>query len=265
MASSGILFRRVRESKMNDFRERYLSSWDTKVTPDWMVASNKSRLVVPELRQVWEAFRRLPTFEQVAKIGKGFEHRGADDPDLPRGVVTESRVKLAGLVEGFASVDDSPDTHLQPTIWWLNLDKATIRRPLAGSTVGTPQVVLNYAPVDRDAWRLKAFIDPIGRPATSDFLLVRSRTVSLQCLWALCNSPLSNLYSLAFGTKRHTTAGVLRALPIPDLASCDISLLESAVRTYLEHAVKIHPGIPEADEKCEAAEQDGQSSTPHPH
>ena len=236
--SPGVLFRRVRPSKINDFRDGYLSSWDAKVDASWFGVSNQGRLVVPELRRMWEACRALPRFREMADIGKGFEHLGKDDPRLPKGVVTESKVSLPGLIEGFASMDDAPETHLQPTIWWLNLDKRTIRRPVAGTTVGTSQVLLNYAPVGNDAWRLKAFTDAAGRPATSDFLIIRSKTVSLECLWAILNSPVANLYALAFGTKRHTTTEVLRSMPIPDLVKSDTSRLQSSVRVYLQAAVQ---------------------------
>ncbi len=236
--SSGILFRRVRESKMDDFRERYDDSWRENVEAGWLAKENDCRLVLPELHRVWDACRTFPNFKQLAEIGKGFEHRSKQDPRFPKGAITESREKQAGLLDGFASMDDSPDTHLQPSIWWLNLDKKTIRRPNAGITTGIPQVVLNYAPVDRDVWRLKAFIDPVGRPVTSDFLVVRSQVLPLECLWAICNSPLANAFAFAQGTKRHTTAGVFRSLPIPEISTEVVTPLRSAVRAYREAAAE---------------------------
>jgi len=238
--SPGILFRRVRESKMKDFRERYSSSWDTKISADWLAMSNQSRLVVPELRRVWDACHALCRFRNFADIGQGLIHRSKKDPCFPKGAITESRERLPGLVEGFASIDDSPETHRQPTIWWLNLDKRTIRRPVAGTTLNLPQVILNYAPVDRDVWRLKAFMDRVGRPATSRMLLIRPRLtgVSLSCLWALCNSPVANAYTFAVGSKRDIPAGLLRRMPVPDLAKSDLRRLESSVNAYLHTATE---------------------------
>ena len=100
--------------------------------------------------------------------------------------------------------------------------------------------MLNYAPVDRDAWRLKAFIDSVGRPATSRLLLVRPKLqqLSLPCVWALCNSPCANAYTFAVGTKRDVTAGLMRAMPVPDLGACDLTALDTAARTYLDAAVE---------------------------
>jgi hypothetical protein len=148
-------------------------------------------------------------------------------------------------------MDDSPDTHLQPLTTWLNLSDRVIRRPVAGTETGTPQVVMNYAPVDRDAWRLKAFIDCVGRPATSDFLLIRSKSLSLKTLWALCNSPIVNAYSHAFGTKRHTTTKVLRALRVPDFPTHDLAAVEKATQAYLEAAQQFSNwlGTPAKDTK----------------
>jgi hypothetical protein len=236
----GIEFRRVRESKIQDFRERYDSSWDDSVDAAWLTIANSGRFVVPELRAVWDACGNLPRFRQFAAIKQGLIHRAKSDPRFPKEAITESRIELPGLVQGFASIDDSPATHLTPTVWWLNLDKKTIRRPVGGTTVGIPQVVMNYAPVDRDAWRLKAFIDPIGRPATSRMLLIRPKSegVSLACLWAICNSPITNAYTFALGSKRDIPAGLMRALPVPDFTVCDLSRLESAVLVYLDAARK---------------------------
>ena len=235
---AGIRFRRVRDSKMTDFRDRYDDSWRDLVDPEWLASTNQARFVVPDARRVWQACLGLKCFKDFADAGKGLEHRSKDDLQFPKGAVTESRARLPGLDEGFASVDDSPHTHLQPTPWWLNLDSKTISRPRAGTQKGIPQVVLNYAPVGHEAWRLKGFIDYVGRPATSDFLLIRPKNFSLECLWALCNSPVANLYSLAFGTKRHTTTGVLRAMPVPDFNSCDISRLQAEAHAYLNAAAE---------------------------
>lgn len=240
IVTTGIRFRRVRESKMADFRDRYDDSWRDEVHAEWLASANDARFVVPDARRVWQACIGLKRFKEFVDTGKGLEHRSKNDPRFPKGAVTESRVKLPGLEEGFASVDDSPDTHLRPTIWWLNLDKKTIRRPGAGTKKGTPQVILNYAPVDRDAWRLKAFIDPVGRPATSRLLLVRPKyqRVTLPCLWALCNSPVANAYTFAVGSKRDVTEGLMRAMSVPDLTACDLARLHASTRAYLDAATE---------------------------
>jgi hypothetical protein len=254
VVSSGILFRRVREAKMDDFRARYDDSWREKVESEWLATANDGRLVVPELHRVWDECRALPKFKQFAEIGQGLTHRSSQDPLFPKGAITESKEKQPGLVEGFASVDDSPETHLQPSIWWLNTAKATIARPRHGSATDIPQVVLNYAPVDRDVWRLKAFIDPVGRPATSRMLLVRPKQecFSLACIWAFCNSPVANAYTFAMGSKRDIPAGLMRGMPAPDFNKCDLSRLETTVRVYLDAATKFSARFQKAPTKSKS-------------
>ncbi len=235
-----ILFRRVRESKMEAFREHYEDSWREKVETDWLLRRNEARLIVPELHRVWEACRLLPKFKQFAEIGQGLSHLSSRDPRFPKGVIAESRERRPGLVEGLASMDDSPETHLKLSIWWLSLAKATIARPRHGTATGVPQVALNYAPADRDVWRVKAFIDAVGRPATSRMLLLRPKLsgLSLQCIWALCNSPFANAYTFAMGSKRDIPAGLVRSMPVPDFNKCDLSAVHNTASSYLEAATE---------------------------
>jgi N-6 DNA methylase len=231
--TSGIRFRRVRESKMVDFRERYDDSWRDVVDAAWLATKNEARLVVPDLRRIWDSTKSSKTFTYLVNIGQGFSYKsGVSEAEII------SSLEKEGWSEGFTGIEGSPDTHLLPETKWLNLSKKKILRPRHGISSGTPQVLLNYAPVDRDIWRLKGFVDPIGRPATSRLLLVRPRRreFSLNCLWALCNSPFTNAYTYAWASKRDITAGLLRAMPVPDLNSCDLTRLEAAAIAYLDAA-----------------------------
>lgn len=234
--AAGIRFRRVRESKMADFRERYDDSWRDLVDANWLATENNSRFIVPDLRRVWECCGKLSKFRRHANIVQGIIHHTSNHPEFPKNATTESDDKIGGFVPGFAGMTNAPDTHLTPRTKWLNLDKRVVR--FASSEAGVPQILLNYAPVDRDIWRLKAFLDTVGRPATSRMLRIHLTCsgAQLTTLWALCNSPLANAYTFAWAGKRDITAGLMRAMPVPDLNSCDLSRLESAVRDYLDAA-----------------------------
>ena len=111
-----------------------------------------------------------------------------------------------------------------------------------GTTTGIPQVLLNYARVSREPWRLKAFLDKEGRPVTSRFLVIRPQDDRwpLEALWGICNSPFANAYSYAFASKRDVLAGLMRKMPIPDINSVDMTPLVKAVKVYLEsvHALE---------------------------
>lgn len=234
----GIRFRRVRESKMADFRDRYDDSWHDVVDAKWLATENQARLLVPDLHRIWGYCGNFSILRRHAGIVQGIIHHTSNYPDFPRGAITESDNKIDGFVLGFSGVANAPDTHLTPRTKWLNLDAKVVR--FASSDARIPQVLLNYAPVDRDVWRLKAFLDPIGRPATSRMLRIhpKSHGLPLVCLWALCNSPFANAYTYAWASKRDITAGLMRAMPVPEFDTCDLSRLETSTRGYLAAATE---------------------------
>jgi hypothetical protein len=138
-------------------------------------------------------------------------------------------------------------THELPSVTWLNLDAKTIRRPLSGTAKGKPQVLLNYARVSREAWRLKALIDNRGHPITSDFLAARpepSGGWSLLTLWGLFNSPIANAFAYCHSSKRHVLAGSMRQMPIPTLDESALDQLQQLVAGYLEEVRAISVPVP---------------------
>lgn len=232
-----LLFRRVREPKKEIFERSYGVSWEDRVAPAWLAEQNDGSFIVPELRELWKACEHLPKLGKVV-VGQGLFHIGRDK--LPLGTITESGKPFLGAVQGFASVADSGDTHLEPAKAWINLDDSVVDRKVAGATVGAPQIVMNYAPVDRDAWRLKAFVDEVGRPATSRFLVMRpgESNLPLGVLWALANSPFANGYAFSMATKRDITVGTMRKMRIPEFSQKSTHALENAVTHYLNEARK---------------------------
>jgi hypothetical protein len=159
-----------------------------------------------------------------------------------------SRQPFDNFVPGFATWQEDQMTHLLPPLVWLNLDPKFILAARHGSKQGSPQVVLNYARVSREVWRLKALIDERGHPVTSRFIVVRpdQKRVSLLALWGLLNSSVANAYAFCRSSKRDVLVGDMRAMPIPDLAACDLAPLEKAASEYITAAratptTKPHP------------------------
>ena len=233
-----VLYRRVRESNIEDFKRSYAPTYESHVQVSQFSDANSWNFFVPDLEEVWEFCQELPKFGSVAEIGKGFEFRSKNDPRFPEGTITESNTRHDGLVEGFARLRKALQTHQQPDKTWLNLDLSVVRHPRYGTTTGIPQILLNYARVSREAWRLKAFIDKEGHPVTSRFLVIRphDKRWPLEALWGICNSPFANAYSYAFSTKRDVLAGVMREMPIPDIKSVNVTPLIEAVNAYLKVA-----------------------------
>ncbi|MFS8071458.1 MAG: hypothetical protein ACMG6S_34230, partial [Byssovorax sp.] len=124
-----------------------------------------------------------------------------------RGVVGSE--KAAGTL----ITDDPPYNHMDVT-------PEHIRRSLGGLPKHTPQVVLNTHPHARGPWRLMAFIEPLGAAVPSTRIAVRPRdaSVSVEALWAICNSMVANAFVYAHLGKRDITTGTLGRLPIPTLS-----------------------------------------------
>ncbi len=233
-----VLYRRVRESNIEDFKRSYAPTYESHVQVSRFSDANSWDFFVPDLEEVWEFCRELPQFGSIAEIGQGFQFRPKNDPQFPEGSITESNTRHDGLVEGFARLRKALQTHQQPDKTWLNLDPQVIGRPRHGTTTGIPQILLNYAPVSRKSWRLKAFLDKEGHPVTSRFHVIRPHDKGwpLEALWGICNSPFANAYSYAFSNKRDVLAGVMRGMPIPDIKSVNVTPLTEAVNAYLKVA-----------------------------
>jgi hypothetical protein len=233
-----VRYQRIREGQIDQFSRTYQSSSGEEVETQRLRRSGSYSLYLPELYDVWDALSALPKLGAIAHVAKGLEHKSEDDPTMPPGTIRESPVEVEGLIPGFAGWMEGQMTHRLPIIVWLNLASDAIRRPGSGTERGTPQVLLNYARVSREAWRLKALLDPQGHPVTSDFLVVRPRTLTLrlEALWGLLNSPVGNAFAYCHSSKRHVLAGDMRRMPVPDLTKLDLGPLEQAVAEYLAAA-----------------------------
>ena len=179
-----VLYRRVRESNIEDFKRSYAPIYESHVQVSQFSDANSWNFFVPDLEEVWEFCRELPQFDSIAEIGKGFEFLSKSNPLFPEGAITESNTPHDGLVEGFARLRKALQTHQQPDKTWLNLDPQVIGRPR-----------------DRE-----------GHPVSGSFIVIRPRNGSwpLEALWGICNSPFANAYSYAFSTKRDILVGMMR-------------------------------------------------------
>jgi len=225
-------FVRVREKTLDEFRDHYNAP--TEVIPQaYFTDSDDYDLRIPELNFVWEYCKKFGSLEEIADVGKGFDFKSKY---LPQGVATSDEKMFPGAVKGFLKFHKDLKITEQPKIWYLNLHSEAISSRRRGTNIGTPQVLLNYAPVSRGPWRLKALIDYEGHPVTSSFLVVRPQTVewSVEVLWAILNSPLANAYAYCHGTKRTVLTGMIRALPIPDMRKEVLSSLHRLVKNYFE-------------------------------
>lgn len=241
--SCGLIpYRRVREKGMDEFKREYQANQDKKIRVDRISEINDWSFFVPDLEEVWEYCKTLPKFGDIAYIGKGFDFRSPEDPKFPPGAITESKEKAEGLIEGYARLYKHIRTHKLPTAIWMNMDTQVIKTARLGTMTGIPQVLMNYFPVSRGPWRLKAFIDKIGHPVTSGLIIIRPKRSewTLETLWAICNSPFANAYAFAFSSKRNIQIGNIANIPVPNITSKgDLTDLQKAVEAYLKATRKM--------------------------
>lgn len=233
-------FVRVREKTVKDFRDRYDAPAESVSQARFKTSPYDLR--VPELGSVWEYCQGLARLEVVADVGKGLEYKGRKK--LPPNSKTIDKRKFSGAVQGYAKFRGTLGLTAQPVISWLSLDSDVIRRPNRGTQTGTPQILLNYAPVSRGPWRLMALIDQKGCPVTSSFLVVRPRTQDwpLEVFWAILNSPLANAYAFCHSGKRTILGKTIRNMPLPNVHPDALSPLCDLVRNYF----KLYSSAPEA-------------------
>jgi type I restriction-modification system DNA methylase subunit len=268
--SNKIRYVRVREKTLKEFRDRYGAP--TELTPQVRFRSSHGYdLRVPELEAVWSFCQSYPHLGEVLReAGKGLEYKrkepnkkqaryGGTRPDskgkyLPKNAQTVSQTRFPGAVRGYAKFDKRIRLTETPQLYWMNLDDAVIRRSGHGKRTGLPQVLLNSAPVSRGPWRLKALIDKEGHPVTSSFIVVRPKIMewSLEVLWAILNSPLSNAFAYCHGTKRLVGVQTILTTPLPNINDTDLRHLSDLVKSYFELVSPIDKVLaPEAD-KAEA-------------
>jgi type I restriction-modification system DNA methylase subunit len=241
---NSVRYSRVRERGLPSFRSSYKASSTSLVRQSRFLDEQNRSLRVPDLEEIWNHIADNPKLGTVASTGQGFIFHGSA---LPEGSFTFSERKFPNGRAGFVHFDQGLQLHELPTEYWVNLDAAVIRRAVSGTVVGTPQVLLNYAPSSRGPWRLKALLDREGHPVSSRFITVRptAPSYSILALWAVLNSPIANAYVFSNLGKRDNVVGDIRRMPMPPNAS--FKSLDEAAVGYLE-AASSQAGIPELRE-----------------
>lgn len=228
-----VRYRHIRERELQSFRSSYTAP-TTRTVPQSRFSQDISfSLRLPDLEEVWTALTENPTLTDVAALGQGLTYHAEH---LPPGSMTYSKERFAGSQPGFVVFDRGLQLHELPKRYWMNLDPSVIFRARSGTTVGGPQVLLNYARASRGPWRLKALIDKQGHAVTSRFIPVRPTvsSYSLEALWALLNSPVANAYAFSHLFKRDNIVGDIRKIPLPNVNSFEG--VERAVLSYFATA-----------------------------
>ena len=226
-----IRFRRVPKWELDKFKKSYQASTD-------QISQSKFDILpiydfrLPQLHEVWEYCLRFPRLKKVAIVRKGLEYKSMCPEEetfdskkhLPPNALTISEHEFPDAVRGYAKFKEGIKLTENPPLAWMNLDVSVIRRPGFGMERGVHQVLLNYARVSHQPWRLKALIDSPGHPVTSSFLVIRPKLKGwqLKIFWALLNSPFANAFAYCNSLERLNLKGMVENIPLP---ACDISSL----------------------------------------
>lgn len=239
-ASGSLWYRRVRNIGVEAFRNRFAFSSEERVQTSRFEGGESANLFVPELDSVWRYLAEGSTLGTIATIGQGLFHRGES---LPRSAWTIHDPAHSQDTLGYANVPDDLDIFRLPKPVGINLSEAAIDRIVAGAPTGKPQVLVNYSPVSREAWRLKATLDEKGLALTSRFIAVRpihSSETALY-LWAMLNSPLANAFAFCHLGKRDILVGTMRKMPVPCRSPEHAARIEEAAMRYRALAASFGP------------------------
>jgi hypothetical protein len=225
-------FRRVRERDVEEFKKSYKVTERRLIEQDQYELAPNWDLRIPEIEDAWAWCRQhTEPLDAIAELGQGFAFQGKN---LPQNSLTYSLRRFSGAVPGFVQFPKAIYLHELPPEHWLNLDPKVLLRLRTGTTTGVSQVLLNYGPVGRGPWRLKALIDKDGHAVTSRFITVRPRSpdIVLEFLWAILNSPVANAFAYAHLRKRDNQVGIIRKTPVPILAKGDTTRVARTARRY---------------------------------
>lgn len=229
--SGKLWFRRVRNAGIEAFRDRFAFSSEELADVSRFIANESGDLRVPELDAVWFHLSKYPLLAQIATLGQGLAFQGRG---LPKGAWTIHDPPHKGDELGFANISADLNIFDVPPRVGMNLTRPVLLHVRAGMPPKTPQVLLNYACVSREAWRLKAILDEKGCAITSRFIAVRPTTpeVTTLCLWAILNSPVANAFASCHLGKRDILVGTMRKMPVPRWSSTHVAQIEQAAMRY---------------------------------
>jgi len=235
-----LCYRRVRERDMEAFKDRLEFSWERRAPQSRFSNNVDADLWLPELDEVWAYLSEWPTLHTLATSSKGLDHKGKT---LPSGCWTVRDKSARTGTLGYANVDKDLAIYGEPTLVKLNLEPRAVLSYRGGKPTGKPQVLLNYAPVTRKSWRLKATLDEKGHALKSRFVAIRPKPdgPSALYLWAIMNSPVANAFAYDHLTKRDNLVGTIGKIPVPARSPAHEATIEQAALRYRKLATSPGP------------------------
>jgi hypothetical protein len=232
---SKVMYRRVRNRDMEDFKSSLHFTREDRLEPAELGRGEDASLYEPDLREVWQHLDSAPRLGEAFDVQQGFQFHAKDVLKV-RGLF--SPTQRPGWLPVALNARDPYTVWEAPIAGWLRFGPRTYRARGGGAKPGTPQVVLNYAG-PRDAWRFTPVVDAEGIAASSRFLVMRAKPGAkhtLRTLWAVMLSPIANAFAHSWSGKRQTLPREWLAMPLPVPTSEQIRGIETAAQDYLKLA-----------------------------
>ena len=246
-----VRLRAIGEGQVSAFRDKYEAT-DSTATQARLCANSDLVLTVPALDEVWTVLERNPRLSDVALIGRGIEYKSATSGRNTPVVVDTPR---PGYPEGYAGMGRNRLIFSLPPVRGLSLNSDLIENDRQGMPSGLARVLVNRIRTSRSPWRIKALLDPDGKPVKNNFLVVQPKSESESALfiWAILNSPVASAYMSRDTMKKDNPEGDLANIPIPRASREQMS----AVAILAERYRRI------ANERADALQQlNSRQSTP---
>jgi hypothetical protein len=209
-----VTFRRVREDSVIRFAKDKEADAVQIVGQVLLGADEERSLRWPDLPEVWTFLHRNPVIGDIADVGQGFSF-------ARKGLIAKARKmggrKTVDAIPVFLSGVSSLSIWQTPKSLWLSPSRTPVTTWRSGKCTGKPQVLVNYSPVMRGPWRIKALLDTGGHAVTNTYTTVRPHDdgSAATFLWAILNSPLANAYVYCNALKRHIYDSLIAELPLP--------------------------------------------------
>lgn len=243
-----VRLRSVGEHGLPEFIENYSVDEDLSVPQSRFERDSSLVLTVPALDELWIHLDSNPRISDVAMVGRGIEFKGKKARnEVP---VVLPHPKPPDYPAGFAGVArTTQEIFTTPPPCGLAVRPELIENPRQGLPTGQPQILINRGRTSRSPWRVKALLDPDGRPIKDNFVVIRPSVpeVSSLYLWAILNSPIASAYAASRTTRRHNLEGILRGVPIPRAGEQDIGQVQLAAQSYRDLAARWASSVQKED------------------
>ena len=227
-----LTYRRIREDSIERFATDYSVDSEHVVSMNQFDADPDKSFRVPDLPEVWAHLSHNPRLDSVATSGQGFSFEA-------KGLIAKARTrgkrKTVDAVPAFLAGVGELSIRQLPEEVWVSESRTPVLTWRSGGYSGKPQVLVNYSPVTRGPWRIKALLDPAGRAVTNTYTTVRPHDggPSAIFLWAVLNSPLANAFVYCNALKRHIYDTLIGSFRLPNRWKGHHAAVVAAASEYL--------------------------------